>query len=152
MLYINQIIATVWNTVPTTLCKYIKFSYCTTNVWLLIFDTVSTFQTNAGNIILASSKLHIRAVHHTLSKIGTKRWFSYQGIAVKRNYKRQKSLVEANEKHGFDLKTLNSISNYSSSFYEDIEGITYFPSGCDRSISMVGALPISPLTMTQTPL
>ena len=62
------------------------------------------------------------------------------------------SLVEANEKHGFDLKTLISISNYSYYIYGDIEGITYFPSGHDRSISMVEALPISPLTMTQAPL
>ena len=84
----------------------------TTNIWLVISDTVLTFQTNAGNIIMTSSKLHIRAIHHTLSEIGTKRWFSYQGFAIKRNYKRQKSLVEANRKHGFDLKTLNSISNF----------------------------------------
>ena len=87
-----------------------------------------------------------------LSEIGTKRAFSYQGIAIKINYKGQKSLVEANRKHGFDLETLISISNYSSSFYGDIEGITCFPSSNDRSISMVGALPISPLTMTQVPL
>ena len=71
---------------------------------------------------------------------------------MRQNYKGQKSLVEANGKHGFDLKTLISISNYSSSFYGDIEGITYFPSGHDRSISVVGALPFSPLTMTQAPL
>ena len=61
-------------------------------------------------------------------------------------------MVEANRKHSFDLKRLISISNYSFFFYEDIEGITYFPSSHDRSISMVGALPISPLTMTQAPL
>ena len=71
---------------------------------------------------------------------------------MKRNYKGQRLLIEANGKHGFDLKTLISISNYSSSFYGDIEGIIYFPSGHDRSISMVGALLISPLTMTQAPL
>ena len=114
---------------------------------------MSTFQTNAGNIILTSSKLHIRAIHHTLSEIRPNRRFSYQGIAIKRNYKGQKSLVEVHRKHGFDLKKLISISNYSSSFYGDIEGVTYFPSSHDRSISMVGALlPISPLTMTQAPL
>ena len=82
---------------------------------LLISDSMSTFQTNAGNIILTLSKLHIRAIHHALSEIGTKRWFSYQGIAIKRNYRGQKLLVESNRKHGVDLKTLISISNYSSS-------------------------------------
>ena len=82
---------------------------------LLISDSMSTFQTNAGNIILTLSKLHIRAIHHALSEIGTKRWFSYQGIAIKRNYRGQKLLVESNRKHGFDLKTFISISNYSSS-------------------------------------
>ena len=113
---------------------------------------MSTFETNAGKIVLTSSKLQIRAIHHTMSEIGTKRSFSYQGIATKRNYKGQKSLVEANRKHGFDLKKLISISNYSSSFYGDIEGISYFPSSHDRSVSIVGVLPISPLTMTQAPL
>ena len=82
---------------------------------LLISDSMSTFQTNAGNIILTLSKLHIRAIHHALSEIGTKRWFSYQGFAIKRNYRGQKLLVESNRKHGFDLKTFISISNYSSS-------------------------------------
>ena len=101
------------------------------HIGLLIADTMSTFQTNAGNIILTLSKLHIRAIHHTLSEIGTKRGFSYQGSAIERNYKGQKSLVEANGKHGFDLKTLISIFNYSSSFYGDSR-----------------ALPISPLVNT----
>ena len=82
---------------------------------LLISDSMSTFQTNAGNNILTLSKLHIRAIHHALSEIGTKRWFSYQGIAIKRNYRGKKLLVESNRKHGFDLKTFISISNYSSS-------------------------------------
>ena len=83
---------------------------------LLISDSMSTFQTNAGNRILTLSKLHIRAIHHALSEIGTKMWFSYQGIAIKRNYRGgQKLLVESNRKHGFDLKTFISISNYSSS-------------------------------------
>ena len=82
---------------------------------LLISDSMSTFQTNAGNIILTSSKLHIRAIHHALSEIWTKRWFSYQGIAIKRNYRGQKLLVGSNRKHGFDLKTFISISNYLSS-------------------------------------
>ena len=82
---------------------------------LLISDSMSTFQTNAGNIILTLTKLHIRAIHHALSEIGTKRWFSYQGIAIKRDYRGQKLLVESNRKHGFDLKTFISISNYSSS-------------------------------------
>ena len=108
-----------------------SFSHRTTNIWLLISDTMSIFQTDAGNIILTLSKLHIRAVHHTLSEIGTKRWCSYQGIAIKRNYNGQKLLVEANGKHGFDLKTLSSISNHSSSFYRDSR-----------------ALPISPLAAT----
>ena len=36
--------------------------------------------------------------------------------------------------------------------YGDIEGITYFPSSHDRPVSMVGALPFSPLTMTLVPL
>ena len=111
---------------------------------LLISETMSTFQTNAGNIILTQSKLHIRAFHHALSEIGTKRWFSYQGIAIKRNYRGQKLLVESNRKHGFDLKTLISISNYSSSFWGDIEGIAYIPSCHGRSSSIVGALPVSP--------
>ena len=49
-------------------------------------------------------------------------------------------------------RTLISISNYLSSFHGDIEGITYFPSGRDRSVWMVEELPISPMTMTQAPL
>ena len=112
---------------------------------LLISDSMSTFQTNAGNNILTLSKLHIRAIHHALSEIGTKRWFSYQGIAIKRNYRGQKLLliVESNRKHGFDLKTFISISNYSSSFWGDIEGIPISPLRHDRSSSMVGALPVS---------
>ena len=55
-------------------------------------------------------------------------------------------------KASFDLKTLISISNHSSSFCGDTEGITYFPSSHERSISMVGALPFPPLTMTLAPL
>ena len=43
------------------------------HIGLLIADTMSTFQTNAGNIILTLSKLHNRAIHHILSEIGTKR-------------------------------------------------------------------------------
>ena len=127
----QQLIANTWT-----------FLYRTTNIGLLISDTMSAFQTNAGNVILTLSKLHIRAIHHALSEIGTQRRFGYQGIAIRRNYKRQKSLVEANGKHGFDLKTLISTSNYSFSFYGDIEGITYFPPVRDRSIWMVGASPI----------
>ena len=69
----QQLFANKWN-----------LACCTTNNWLLISDTISTFQTNAGNIILTASKLHIRAIHHTLSEIGTKRWFCYQGIAIRR--------------------------------------------------------------------
>ena len=61
---------------------------------------------------------------------------------------RSKTAGRGKWKAGFDLKTLISISNYLSSFYGDIEGITYFPSGHNGSISMVGALPFSPLTMT----
>ena len=55
-----------------------SFGCRTTNTWLLISDTMSTFQTNAGNIVLTSSKLHIRAVHHTLSEIWGKKviWLS----------------------------------------------------------------------------
>ena len=100
MPYLNQIIATVWNAVPTIAITR-KFSYRTTNIGLLI---MSTFRTNAGDIILTSSKLHIRAIHHTLSEIGTKRLFSYQRIAVKRNCKGQKLLVEANGKLASILK------------------------------------------------
>ena len=59
----------------------------TINISLLIPDTMSTIQANAGNIILTLSKFHIRAIHHTLSEIGTKMWFGYQGIAIRRNYK-----------------------------------------------------------------
>ena len=61
-------------------------------------------------------------------------------------------LVEANGKHGFDLKNTHFHIELFIFFYGDIEGITYFPSGRNRSIWMVGALPISPLTMTQAPL
>ena len=154
MLYINQIIATVCNDFPTSLCKYMKFgiSYYQHLAAALISGTMSTFQTDAGNIILTSSKLHFRSIRHTLSEIRTKRLFSYQGIAIKRNYKGQKALVEANGKHGFDLESTHFHNYLSILFYGDIEGITYFPSGRDRSIWMVGALPISPLTMTQASL
>ena len=91
---------------------------------VLIPDSMSIFQTNAGNNILTLSKLHIRAIHHALSEIGTKRWISYQGIAIKRNYRGQKLLVESSRKHGFDLKTFISISNYSSSLRR-YRGITF---------------------------
>ena len=37
-------------------------------------------------------------------KLGQKRWFSYQGIAIRRNYKGQKLLVEANGKLASILK------------------------------------------------
>ena len=96
-------------------CEHMKFFISSYQHRLLISDSMSTFQTNAGNIILTLTKLHIRAIHHALSEIGTKRWFSYQGIAIKRNYRGQKLLVGSNRKHGFDLKTFISISNYSSS-------------------------------------
>ena len=49
-----------------------KTTTTTTKIWLLIFDTMSTCQTNAGKIILTSSKLHIRTIRHTLSEIRTK--------------------------------------------------------------------------------
>ena len=114
MPYLNQSIATVWNTVPTTLAN-MKFFISSYQHRLLISDSMPKFQTNAGNIILTLSKLHIRAIHHALSEIGTKRWFSYQAIAIKRNYRGQKLLVGSNRKHGFDLKTFISISNHSSS-------------------------------------
>ena len=39
---------------------------------------------------------------------------------------RSKTAGRGKWKAGFDLKTLISISNYLSSFYGDIEGITYF--------------------------
>ena len=96
-------------------CEHMKFFISSYQHRLLISDSMSTFQTNAGNNTLTLSKLHIRAIHDALSEIGTKRWFSYQGIAIKRNYRGQKLLVESNRKHGFDLKTFISISNYSSS-------------------------------------
>ena len=67
------------------------------------------------------------------------------------NVSRSKTAGRGKWKAGFDLKTLIFISDYSY-FYGDIEGITYFPSSHDRSISMVGALPFSPLTMTLAPL
>ena len=121
----------------------------TTNIWLLISDTLSIFQTNAGNIILTSSKLHIRAVHHTLSEIGTKRWFGYQGIAIRRNYKGQKSLIEANWKHGFDLKKADFHIQLFFFFLRRCREHYLFPLWPRQ---MVGPLPISPMTMTQAPL
>ena len=119
---------------------------------LLISDSMSTFQTNAGNIILTLSKLHIRAIHHALSEIGTKRWFSYQGIAIKRNYRGQKLLVGSNRKHGFDLQTFISISNYSSSLRR-YRGHYLVPL-LSRQIQFDGGgtTCFSPLTMTGTSL
>ena len=85
-------------------------------------------------------------------KLGQKGDLIINVSRIKRNYKGKKLLVESNRKHGFGLETLISISNYSSSFWGDIEGITFFPSCHDRSSSTVGALPFSPLTMTLAPL
>ena len=126
-----------------------KFFISSYQHWLLISDSMSTFQTNAGNIIMTLSKLHIRSIHHALSEVGTKRWFSYQGIAIKRNYRGQKLLVESNRKHGFDLKTFISISNYSPSFLGRYRGHYLIPL-LSRQIQFDGGgtTCFSPLTTT----
>ena len=64
-------------------------------------------------------------------KLGQKGDLVIKVSQSKRNYKDTNLLVEANRKHGFDLKTLISISNYSSSSYGDSR-----------------ALPLSPLAAT----
>ena len=63
------------------------------------------FQTNVGNIVLTSSKLHIRAIRHTFSEIRTKGDLVIK--ASQSNDKGQNLLVEADGKHGFDLKNIN---------------------------------------------
>ena len=52
---------------------------------------------------------------------------SHHRMRMNENYKRQKLLVESNRKHGFDLKTLISISNYSSYFLGRYRGHYLIP-------------------------
>ena len=60
--------------------------------------------------------------------------------------KRQIESMASILKHSFPYQIIHLL------FYGDIESITYFPSSHDRSISMGGALPFSPLAMTPAPL